>query len=73
MTTVAEVRLWGRSIGAVSLGDDEYVSAFEYDPTFARSGIELSPIVMPLSSSVYSFPELSRQTFNGLPGLLADV
>lgn len=72
MTTVAEVRLWGRSIGAVSLGDDEYVSAFEYDPTFARSGIELSPIVMPLSSSVYSFPELSRQTFNGLPGLLAD-
>lgn len=72
MTTVAEVRLWGRAIGAVSLGDDEDVAFFEYDSAFARSNIEISPIVMPLSSRVYSFPELSRQTFNGLPGLLAD-
>ena len=72
MSTVAEVKLWGRSIGAVSLSDDEDVASFEYDPAFARSGIEVSPIVMPLTSSVYSFPELTRQTFNGLPGLLAD-
>ena len=72
MTTVAEVRLWGRAIGAVSLGDDEDVASFEYDPAFTRSRIEVSPIVMPLSSRVRSFPELSRQTFNGLPGLLAD-
>lgn len=72
MSTVAEVRLWGRSIGAVSLGDDEDVASFEYDSAFAGSGIEISPIVMPLSGRVYSFPQLSRQTFNGLPGLLAD-
>jgi serine/threonine-protein kinase HipA len=72
MSTVAEVRLWGRAIGAVSLGDGEDVASFEYDPAFAGSGIEISPIVMPLSNRVYSFPELSRQTFNGLPGLLAD-
>ncbi len=72
MTLVAEVRLWGRTIGAVSLARDSDVAAFEYDPAFAGSGIEVSPLVMPLSRRVYSFPELPRNTFYGLPGLLAD-
>jgi serine/threonine-protein kinase HipA len=82
MSSIAEVRLWGRTIGAVSLGNEsrgndnrgnnDQVAAFEYDSGFARSGIEVSPITMPLASRVYSFPELSRDTFYGLPGLLAD-
>ena len=72
MSTVAEVRLWGRTIGAVSLPDQEQVAAFEYDAAFARSGIPVAPLSMPLSRQVYRFPELSRQTFLGLPGLLAD-
>jgi serine/threonine-protein kinase HipA len=72
MSTVAEVRLWGRTIGAVSLEEGEEIAAFEYDPAFAQSGIEISPVSMPLSRRVYSFPELSRKTFYGLPGLLAD-
>lgn len=72
MNSVAEVRLWGRTIGAVSLEEGNDVAAFEYDPVFARSGIEISPITMPLSNRVYTFPELSRKTFYGLPGLLAD-
>ena len=72
MSAVAEVRLWGRTIGAVSLEEGEEVVAFEYDPAFAGSGIELSPLVMPLSRRVYRFPELARHTFYGLPGLLAD-
>ncbi|MCW8875415.1 MAG: HipA domain-containing protein [Gammaproteobacteria bacterium] len=72
MTTLAEVRLWGRTIGAVSLEEGAQVAAFEYEPAFAQSGIELSPIVMPLSRAVYRFPELPRKTFHGLPGLLAD-
>ncbi|MCP5145761.1 MAG: type II toxin-antitoxin system HipA family toxin [Gammaproteobacteria bacterium] len=72
MTTLAEVRLWGRTIGAVSLADGDDVASFEYDPAFARSGIEVAPVVMPLSNRVYRFPELARQSFFGLPGLLAD-
>ena len=72
MTTVAEIKLWGRTIGAVSIHDNDTAASFEYDAAFASSGIELSPIVMPLSTRVYSFPELSRHTFNGLPGMLAD-
>ena len=72
MSTAAWVELWGKTIGAVVLHDGEEVAAFEYDPDFAASGIEVSPLVMPLSTQVYSFPELARNTFRGLPGLLAD-
>lgn len=70
--TLAEVMLWGTKIGAVAFDDESGVSSFEYDLGFLSSGIELSPIVMPLSHRVYRFPELARETFHGLPGLLAD-
>lgn len=69
---IAEVRLWDRTIGAVALEDGRDVASFQYDPTFVSSGIEVSPIVMPLRDTVYSFPALPRGTFHGLPGLLAD-
>ena len=72
MATVAEVLLWGRRIGAVSLEDGGRVAAFQYDPAFVASGIELSPISMPLSRQVYQFPSLPLVSFRGLPGLLAD-
>ena len=72
MSTVAEVRLWGRTIGAVALHDDAGVSDFEYQHAFARSGIQVSPLTMPLSRQIYRFPGLSAETFLGLPGLLAD-
>ena len=72
MTTLAQVKLWGTTIGAVSLEDGNDTAAFQYDPAFARSGIEVSPIVMPLTDRVHLFPDLSRNTFHGLPGLLAD-
>jgi serine/threonine-protein kinase HipA len=70
--TVAEVQLWGRTIGAVSLEDGGSSTAFQYDPVFAQSGIEISPITMPLSDPVYVFLELPQRTFHGLPGMLAD-
>ena len=70
--SLAEVKLWGRTIGAVSLEDGGRFAAFEYDPAFARSGIEISPITMPLSGRVYVFPDLPPVTFHGLAGLLAD-
>lgn len=70
--TVAEVQLWGRTIGAVSLEDGATTAAFEYVPAFLGSGIELSPLRMPLQPRIYTFPELAPATFHGLPGLLAD-
>lgn len=69
---IARVQLWGRTIGAVSLPEGRAVAAFQYDPDFAQSGIELSPLVMPLSDRVYEFPSLPQNTFHGLPGFLAD-
>jgi serine/threonine-protein kinase HipA len=69
---IGKVQLWGRTIGAVALEEGRDVAAFQYDAEFARSGIELSPLTMPLSERVYEFPALPRNTFHGLPGLLAD-
>jgi serine/threonine-protein kinase HipA len=71
-TTVAEVVLWGRTIGAVMLEKGAETVLFEYDAEFTRSEIEVAPLVMPLSQHVYSFPALRRETFHGLPGLLVD-
>lgn len=70
--TLAEVRLWGRVIGAVSWDTERQVANFEYEGAFARSGIEVAPLTMPLSPRIYSFPGLPQATFRGLPGLLAD-
>jgi len=72
MTTLAKVQLWGRTIGAVSLEDGKDYALFQYDPAFASSGIEVSPVTMPLSDRVHVFPDLPRNTFRGLPGFLAD-
>lgn len=71
---VAEVRLWDRRVGAVAEEEDGTVS-FEYEPAFARSGLEISPFSLPLSlRGPVTFPELSRvDAFQGLPGVLADA
>ncbi len=72
MNTLAEVKLWGSRIGAVVLSDDSRRATFEYDRKFSQSGIQVSPLVMPLSRKLYSFPQLSFKSFHGLPGLLSD-
>ena len=68
----AAVMLWGSEIGAVYLPEDSDTAYFEYNKDFIHSGIQLSPLMMPLSGNVYSFPALSRESFHGLPGLLSD-
>jgi serine/threonine-protein kinase HipA len=70
--TDATVRMWGRDIGAVSWLADRSIAVFQYVPEFAESAIQLAPIMMPLSPNPYEFPSLPRDTFKGLPGMLAD-
>lgn len=72
MSTLAEVKLWGRTIGAVLLEKGRGTTSFQYDPVFSTSGIEISPLMMPLSQQIYSFPSLNQDAFHGLPGLLSD-
>lgn len=69
---IAEVRLWGRTIGAVAMDEGRGHATFQFTPEFAGSGIQVSPLVMPLATRAYEFPGLARATFHGLPGLLAD-
>ncbi|WP_340645935.1 HipA domain-containing protein [Phenylobacterium sp.] len=73
MTTVAEVRLWGSRIGAVSLADNSDVAVFAYDRAFMDSGVQLAPLMMPLGPDLFTFPDLPRASFHGLPGMLADA
>ena len=72
MTETARVRLWGSDIGAVTWRKDRGLAVFQYTPEFLRSNIQVAPLTMALSEAPYEFPSLSRQSFKGLPGLLAD-
>lgn len=72
---VVEVRIWGKTVGAVALDPALGYYAFEYDPAFVRSGIELAPLTLPLTSSrdPFIFPALPELTYRRLPGMLADA
>ncbi len=73
--TTVRVRLWGRDVGILLESERGGRIMFEYDPGFAGSGLEISPIHLPLArSGPVSFPELARRpAFLGLPGVFADA
>ncbi len=74
----AVVRLWGHEMGAVSWLEDRGCAVFEYAPAFLEQGLDVSPIHMSLAAArhgdgLFSFPGQNRDTFLGLPGMLADA
>jgi len=71
--TDANVILWGRRIGAVTWDDTRSLGVFQYDPEFVGAGIEVAPLKMPVREEPHEFPALNRDTFRGLPGMLADA
>ena len=73
ITTLANVFIWGSPVGTVGWDPALHVAFFEYDAKFKKRGPELAPLTMPVAGRrIYSFPGLSEETFQGLPGLLAD-
>jgi serine/threonine-protein kinase HipA len=69
-----EVRIWGERVGAVALDPRLGYYAFAYAPEWRRSGVELSPLTVPLDGpEVVIFPNLPENTFFRLPGMLADA
>lgn len=73
MVTIAKVNLYGRPMATFRWDNNRQVAQFEYIDDFIRSGLEPSPILMPVRQGrVYSFADLGRETFKGLPGMLAD-
>ncbi len=69
---VARVEIWGQPVGALSYDKGTGLCAFQYDPSWVRTAIELSPVKLPLSDRICQFPTLSRETYRGLPGAFAD-
>lgn len=69
--STVKVKLWGTDIGYLHRQDNGLIG-FQYDENFISSGIEVSPVKMPLSQLTYSFPSLPEGTFGGLPGMIAD-
>lgn len=73
MVDVARVWLYDMLVGTFLLDDRYDVVQFEYDRGFIDKAIEPSPLMMPVREGrVYSFGGLNRETFRGLPGMLAD-
>jgi hypothetical protein len=69
---VIQVYVWGKFVGALALDPEFNYYAFAYDPKFKRSGIELSPLKMPLADSadVTLFMDLPEATYKRLPALI---
>ena len=70
--TTARVVLWGRDIAAVTWDEARDIGVFQYLPEFIKSGIQVAPLTMQLEEGTFEFPSLAKETFKGLPGLLAD-
>ncbi len=73
----AMVRMWGQDVGAVSWLADRGYAVFEYEPHFLQQRLDISPLHMGLEAArsgggLFAFPGLNRETYLGLPGLLAD-
>lgn len=70
--TSAAIHIHETLIGAVTWDAERELGIFEYAPDFLASGIEVAPLMMPLGAGRFAFPDLPRETFKGMPGLLAD-
>lgn len=73
MVDVARVLMFGMPVGIFRWDSRYNVAQFEYDKDFVNQGIEPSPLMMPVRQGrIYSFGSLNKETFKGLPGMLAD-
>ena len=73
MVDVAIVKMFGNPIGVFRWDSRYDIVQFEYNKDFIGQGLEPSPLMMPVQSGrTYSFGDIGRETFKGLPGLLAD-
>ena len=74
MVDVAKVNLFGLPVGTFRWDDRYKIARFEYDHSFIGRGLEPSPLMMPVREGrIYAFSDLDRETFKGLPGMLADA
>ena len=72
---VVEIRCWGARVGALARDPTSGFYAFEYEPTWVASGVELAPLYMPTTAATtpFVFPTLPVETYNRLPAMIADA
>ena len=71
-----EVWAWGQRVGAVAEDPSTGRYVFAYAPEWIASGVELSPLTMPVRRDPYDiamWPTLEPASFHGLVPLLADA
>jgi serine/threonine-protein kinase HipA len=77
MDSVAQIKIFNKKVGAVAYDKAKGTALFEFEESFLKTGLDLSPLKMSVKNAkgkIFSFAELSKSnTFKGMPGLLADV
>ncbi len=71
---ILQVSLWGKLAGDLLFDESQNQIYFRYNKEFLNSGLDIAPILMPLSgrTNIYSFPTLNRETFKELPPVFSD-
>lgn len=70
--TRINVSLWGERVGTIVAAPQRGVYAFRFEKKFLKSGVEISPLMMPLRAEPYAFGDLPRAAYEGLPPIFAD-
>ena len=69
----AYVKLYDTLIGIIYWDNKKNLGIFRYYPDFFKTKLEPSPLLMPVKiEESYYFPELTSNTYKGLPGMFSD-
>lgn len=66
------VSLWGMRVGTIIPYGGQGYYAFKYERSFLKTGLEISPLMMPLREAPYIFENLPKNEYYGLPPVFAD-
>ena len=66
---IVDVKLWGESVGSLYWEKESNAALFDYERKFIRSGLDISPIIMPIhpTDSLKTAPTVSRGCPDCLP------
>lgn len=70
-TKSVQIKLWGQIVGYIALTENR-LPVFEYEDSFKRSKLEISPLEMPLTTTFRYTQAKTNHTFSRLPGIIAD-
>ena len=73
---IVQVSIWGKNVGLLSWDDKRGCSSFQFDRDFINNGLDIAPLVAPLSSAIvqrgFPFSGNKEKPYYGLPEFIAD-